>query len=294
MSKRNILIRSFTILFTLLLCNPTFSQSLINGDFEDNNCSTEGGNYLHLTDEEFNELINNVVAYGLGYASGGNIGELDLMHYGYDGGPQNGEWCIGMAAHSLAQNSDEFSIELDTNLIVGEEYQVIFHAMSNTNYVNGGSYYTLGIGESLNDSTFGNLIVDVQPDINLWGEHTYFFLASQNSKYITVRANLGGPESWIKVDNFTINSTLSLSIDEQFSKFSIYPNPASSLLNISIGEFVIKAKISVFNFQGNLLISDEIIQSNQHQVDLSSIPAGVYFIQIASEKATKRMKFIKK
>jgi len=68
------------------------------------------------------------------------------------------------------------------------------------------------------------------------------------------------------------------------SSISIYPNPVSNLLNISIGNY---AMLKKFNFRlidvmGNIIMNNQI--NDQHTtIDISSITNGVYFVSLRSD-----------
>ena len=73
--------------------------------------------------------------------------------------------------------------------------------------------------------------------------------------------------------------------DFSASKFNIYPNPTSDILNISGDESV--AFLQVFDANGKQLIT----QKDSNSVDVSSLPIGVYFMKLNNKETVK---FIKK
>ena len=73
--------------------------------------------------------------------------------------------------------------------------------------------------------------------------------------------------------------------DFSLSKFNIYPNPTSIILNIS-GDLEIK-NLQIFDVNGKQLITKKSSKS----VDVSSLPVGNYFMKINN---TETIKFIKK
>jgi hypothetical protein len=78
----------------------------------------------------------------------------------------------------------------------------------------------------------------------------------------------------------------------------VYPNPVGSLAQFDLN--VIKSsqvEMTVYNQMGQLLLSrNELMNQGMHKVEFNteSLPAGIYFIQIISDKANINQKFIKK
>ena len=68
--------------------------------------------------------------------------------------------------------------------------------------------------------------------------------------------------------------------------YVIYPNPTSGLLNIAIDGTTVTGQINVVNAAGQLVISKDVINENNIQLDLTSMAKGVYYIRIVSEHKT--------
>jgi hypothetical protein len=71
--------------------------------------------------------------------------------------------------------------------------------------------------------------------------------------------------------------------------FTVYPNPATETLHISIPENQ-KTQLQIFNAMGRLL--KEISISRSTQIDISNLPCGVYFVH-SENQASQTMRFIK-
>ena len=76
---------------------------------------------------------------------------------------------------------------------------------------------------------------------------------------------------------------------------SLYPNPAQTTITINtFSDNTGTAAISVFNLTGQKLISEErenAIGTNAHEINVSSLPAGIYVMEIASNGTVNRRKF---
>jgi hypothetical protein len=81
--------------------------------------------------------------------------------------------------------------------------------------------------------------------------------------------------------------------DFEFSNyFTLYPNPAKSVLNITSKETIEVKSISIYNTLGQLVL---VIPNGEKvsKIDVSSLTTGNYFIKINSDKGTSNARFVK-
>jgi hypothetical protein len=91
---------------------------------------------------------------------------------------------------------------------------------------------------------------------------------------------------------FTVECSGANSIEEyRLSALSIYPNPFRDKLTIRTDNFG-ELSITVTSPSGQIVMSRSFA-GNMHQIDLSSIQRGVYFITIRSENYITSEKIIK-
>ncbi|MDP1801352.1 MAG: T9SS type A sorting domain-containing protein [Bacteroidota bacterium] len=67
--------------------------------------------------------------------------------------------------------------------------------------------------------------------------------------------------------------------------FGIYPNPTNGIVHIRSVEDV---RITVYNMLG-----EEVLKTTSHNFSLSDVPAGLYFVNVTSNKTTQLVKLIK-
>ena len=74
--------------------------------------------------------------------------------------------------------------------------------------------------------------------------------------------------------------------------FTLYPNPAISVLNISSKENIVVKSISIYNTLGQLIL---VVPNAEKvsKIDVSSLKTGNYFLKINSDQGTSNTRFIK-
>ncbi len=77
----------------------------------------------------------------------------------------------------------------------------------------------------------------------------------------------------------TPGSPLSVNTMENESSFSIYPNPANNILNISTD---VEASLEVINIAGQVMLSTSVDAQNT-TIDISNLNRGMYFVKITDK-----------
>ena len=75
--------------------------------------------------------------------------------------------------------------------------------------------------------------------------------------------------------------------------FTVYPNPATTILNITTKEFINIGTVNVYNTLGQLVLAIPNAEKVSN-VDVSNLKSGNYFIQIKTDKGSSSSKFVKK
>ncbi|WP_204346588.1 BspA family leucine-rich repeat surface protein [Psychroserpens algicola] len=89
-----------------------------------------------------------------------------------------------------------------------------------------------------------------------------------------------------------ILETLSISeISNPSNLVKIHPNPSNGILNISVNEGAEIENLSIYNLQGMQVLN---FNYSQNVLDMSSLMAGIYFIEISTSKGLLIQKWIKK
>lgn len=121
-----------------------------------------------------------------------------------------------------------------------------------------------------------NAIVSGDP-----AQGAHFYLHAQNL------GNNLGPNTYF--NKFVIGNASTLSTPKISNvNFSVYPNPADDILNISSLNEITSIKVT--SITGKTIFSQE----GGNSLDISSLSKGIYFLTVTSNDASSTKKFIKK
>lgn len=110
---------------------------------------------------------------------------------------------------------------------------------------------------------------------------------AMNAKYIYKTTNGGGElgQMWTVVEEQNLD----------LWDLNVYPNPVGSILTLELKSNIQEdVMLDIFNSFGQL-VKSESLQAGQSQTDIqvSFLPAGLYFISVTSKTTTKYLKFVK-
>lgn len=71
------------------------------------------------------------------------------------------------------------------------------------------------------------------------------------------------------------------------SHFSVYPNPASDIVNINLNEGLILKKVNIYNTLGQLVKTE-----NKYNINVNSLSKGIYFLEIMTDKGKASRKIL--
>jgi hypothetical protein len=75
--------------------------------------------------------------------------------------------------------------------------------------------------------------------------------------------------------------------------FSITPNPFKNELTIKFNSENEKGSLSVYNISGEKIYASEFNEAKLIQIDLSELPAGLYFVHLTNQQNTITKKIVK-
>ena len=269
----SILLKGLFINFLLFVINNSeiIAQNILNGDFEKHSYTTCSYN---LQDNSFNLAMQHVYAFGKTWYNRVFVGEIDIQTKDCYVNPQHGDWCIGLSSeYNTYKTSDAIALELDNNLIPGQEYELKFYLFGNTSFNDSISPVIIGISNQNN--ALGTILDTIPSKAKVWEEHTIQFVADKLARYITVK-NQPGTRAWNQIDHFTIrliSDVHNLTLTNQ--TFALYPNPVQNLVQIKTSLPYIKIK--------DLVLRNALGQIEGHYqnfpIDLNNYCPGIYCIE---------------
>ncbi|MEO1259800.1 MAG: T9SS type A sorting domain-containing protein [Bacteroidota bacterium] len=124
------------------------------------------------------------------------------------------------------------------------------------------------------------------------GGHTWpgVFIAGQAAVLGNTNRDLNASdELWDFFSSYTLcDEMVSVGENRFESHFSVYPNPASTEVNV-VFPIGLETKITISDMRGQLLISE----INQNRIDISSLAKGLYFLKIEEGQKVLIKKIIK-
>ena len=110
-------------------------------------------------------------------------------------------------------------------------------------------------------------------------------------KYFVVKVHGTTPHSAAFIDNVVLDPSLASVNDLNAVKVQAYPNPVVNQLNLTSDQNLKQA--SIFNAAGQL-VQNVKLNGNSSSVNVSTLKAGVYIVQITTEKGVQTLKVVKK
>ena len=78
----------------------------------------------------------------------------------------------------------------------------------------------------------------------------------------------------------------------QVSRLPLYPNPATDKITVETSEASKESNLEIVNIEGQQFITRQITDTKT-QLDISTLPSGVYFVRVTNDKTVKMGKIIK-
>lgn len=129
------------------------------------------------------------------------------------------------------------------------------------------------------------------PSSSQWRTETVSLASlTGNSNVMLAFENLSGWGSWLYLDNINISTTTGIS-SANTDALEIYPNPAHNNLTIKAAQNI--SNIQIVNMLGQTVMAAGPANEQSTQMDITSLPAGVYFVKVTTADTQKLVKVIK-
>lgn len=134
------------------------------------------------------------------------------------------------------------------------------------------------------------------PETTTFGGYTEYIydLSAYNGQSIYVGIHCTSSDQFgFMLDDFKVTTT-GLGVNEAFArKFSIYPNPANNVLNISNNDNIVLNNVEINDINGRTIKTIEANNVSEIQINVAELSAGVYFLNINSDAGSAVKKIIK-
>jgi hypothetical protein len=110
--------------------------------------------------------------------------------------------------------------------------------------------------------------------------------------YVTGGGTTGVNSNLIGVDAFSIERTLGTK-DFFAANYSVYPNPASTVLNVSSKSHAILEKIELSDLNGRVIKDVNLTSVSESQVNIADLSNGIYVLKVTSDQGIGVSKIVK-
>jgi hypothetical protein len=148
------------------------------------------------------------------------------------------------------------------------------------------SYVVLISTTDTNPNSFTDTLI-VVIDENPYWKHYSYDLASKgyiNQTIYVAFKNITTNGFVLGVDNVVVTADDPAEVKENDFQFSIYPNPAVDVLNISVDGLV---NNKLYTINGQL-----ILESNQKTLNVSTLTKGIYILKVTTQKGVVERKIV--
>ncbi len=83
------------------------------------------------------------------------------------------------------------------------------------------------------------------------------------------------------------------SVENMGSTLSVYPNPAQSFINVELPTNITQGTIQIFDLQGKLMLTKNIDDTFQNEINIESLHTGTYFVKLIGNEFVVTDKFVK-
>lgn len=110
--------------------------------------------------------------------------------------------------------------------------------------------------------------------------------------YLGLHATSEAASGWLVVFDIYVNETLGTS-DVASTQFSVYPNPATNVINIANADNALVNGVEIVDINGRTVKTVNFNNVSEAQINISDLSAGMYLMNISSDKGTTTKKIVK-
>ncbi len=92
---------------------------------------------------------------------------------------------------------------------------------------------------------------------------------------------------------FTVTEPTGISGNKITEAFSFYPNPTNDKLNCAVTGLSSHSTIQITTIEGRAVLTGIPVTRPNFEIDVSTLPSGIYFLQLSDERQRVVKKFVK-
>lgn len=212
---------------------------------------------------------------------------------------QEGEYMAGVIG--AAEAADTWLFSRGVNLVEGEEVLLSYYlkriVLSETGDGNVNSLsVTVGTDKTAEAQTIvlSNYTSVTDAD---WSQKSSTYTAPADGVYYfafhcTSPAHTATNQGALLLDNIVFDSNLGTN-EVLASQFSVYPNPASNVINISNADNILVNGVEILDMNGRTVKSVKLDNVTEAQINVAELSAGMYLMNITSDNGTTTKKIVK-
>lgn len=134
----------------------------------------------------------------------------------------------------------------------------------------------------------------------VWWSSTEGTTISSNALSLSNNENNAVLASWGKENGFSVRCIKNLSLgtaplEKQDESIQVYPNPVVDVLHVYLSQaFRQECDIDILSVEGNVLLKEKMTpRENTYQINVSTLPQGIYLCKIYNGKTVAITKFLK-
>ncbi|MDZ7613163.1 MAG: T9SS type A sorting domain-containing protein [Flavobacteriaceae bacterium] len=173
------------------------------------------------------------------------------------------------------------------NLVKGKRYRFSFKISSEAN-----RQFTAYVGKSVSPWSSYCDVISTEATSAFTTQATTFVM-TENDNAARMVFDLGKNASDISVSDILLEELSPLALGtstDHKTQGMPYPNPAKDLLNYN--NLSLHKQVLFYDIQGKLIRFQDLA-GGQNQIEISSLPKGLYLLRFTGENATGSLKFIK-
>ncbi|OYQ46129.1 hypothetical protein CHU92_01625 [Flavobacterium cyanobacteriorum] len=128
-------------------------------------------------------------------------------------------------------------------------------------------------------------------------QKTHTFTPNTTGTYVigfryTAPAHVNTNFGVIALDNIVVNATAGTN-EALASKLSVFPNPATNVINIANAENILVNGVEIADLNGRIVKSVKFNNVAEAQINVSDLSAGMYLMTVSSDQGTMTKKIVK-